>query len=95
MIDAANTSIVRRRRRELIVGVIILAILAVLPLPIKDVYTRNLIIFCQWTINPSKMQNRGANLPDRVQSVLAHACYSQELGELLEVCKVVVGRIAK
>ena len=44
MIDAANTSIVRRRRRELIVGVIILAILAVLPLPIKDVYTRNLII---------------------------------------------------
>ena len=37
-------SITRRRRTELLVGVLVLAILAVLPLPIRDVYTQNLII---------------------------------------------------
>ena len=37
-------SITRRRRTELVVGVIVLAVLAVLPLPIRDVYTQNLII---------------------------------------------------
>ena len=40
----APNSITRRRRTELIVGVIVLAILAVLPLPIRDVYTQNLLI---------------------------------------------------
>ena len=37
-------SITRRRRTELVVGAIVLVILAVLPLPIRDVYTQNLII---------------------------------------------------
>ncbi len=37
-------TITRRRRTELIVGAVVLAILAVLPLPIRDVYTQNLII---------------------------------------------------
>jgi len=39
-----NSSITRRRRRELVVAGVLLAILIVLPLPIHDVYTRNLII---------------------------------------------------
>jgi branched-chain amino acid transport system permease protein len=39
-----DNSILRRRRREILVGVVLLALLAVLPLPIKDVYTQNLII---------------------------------------------------
>jgi len=39
-----TNAIVRRRRTELIVGAIVLAVLAVLPLPIRDVYTQNLII---------------------------------------------------
>ncbi len=37
-------SIVRRRRTELVAGGIVLVILAVLPLPIRDVYTQNLMI---------------------------------------------------
>ncbi len=40
---AAN-AITRRRRRELIGGVVVLVVLALLPLPIRDVYTQNLII---------------------------------------------------
>jgi branched-chain amino acid transport system permease protein len=36
--------ILRRRRRELLTGVIVLVLLILLPLPIKDVYTQNLII---------------------------------------------------
>ena len=39
-----ETSITRRRRHELIIGATLLAVLALLPLPIHDVYTRNLII---------------------------------------------------
>jgi branched-chain amino acid transport system permease protein len=39
-----ENSVVRRRRRELWSGAVVLALLAVLPLPIADVYTRNLII---------------------------------------------------
>lgn len=39
-----TNSITRRRRRELLTGAVVLAILAVLPLPIRDVYTQNLII---------------------------------------------------
>jgi len=39
-----TNAITRRRRTELIVGTIVLAVLAVLPLPIRDVYTQNLII---------------------------------------------------
>jgi branched-chain amino acid transport system permease protein len=39
-----KTSITRRRRQELIIGTGLLAVLALLPLPIHDVYTRNLII---------------------------------------------------
>lgn len=39
-----DNSIVRRRRRELAAGAVVLAGLAVLPLPIADVYTRNMII---------------------------------------------------
>jgi len=39
-----DNSIIRRRRRELAAGAVVLAGLAVLPLPIADVYTRNLII---------------------------------------------------
>ncbi|CAH2601778.1 Branched-chain amino acid ABC transporter permease [Rhodovastum atsumiense] len=39
-----DNAILRRRRAELLGGVIVLAALAVLPLPIGDVYTRNLII---------------------------------------------------
>ena len=41
---AAGNLILRRRRQELILGGIVLAVLAVLPLPIRDVYTQNLII---------------------------------------------------
>lgn len=37
-------AITRRRRGELIVGAVLLAALIVLPLPIRDVYTQNLII---------------------------------------------------
>ncbi len=37
-------AITKRRRLELVVGAVVLAILAVLPLPIRDVYTQNLII---------------------------------------------------
>jgi branched-chain amino acid transport system permease protein len=37
-------AITKRRRLELVVGVVVLAVLAVLPLPIRDVYTQNLII---------------------------------------------------
>ena len=39
-----DNAILRRRRRELWIGAVLLAILAVLPLPIHDVYTQNLII---------------------------------------------------
>lgn len=39
----ANT-ITRRRRLEVIAGIVVLAAVCVLPLPISDVYTRNLII---------------------------------------------------
>ena len=39
-----DNSILRRRRRELIIGFIVLAALALLPVPIEDVYTQNLII---------------------------------------------------
>ncbi len=39
-----ESSITRRRRRELIIGAVLLVVLIVLPLPIQDVYTRNLII---------------------------------------------------
>ncbi len=39
-----TNAITRRRRTELVVGAIVLAVLAVLPLPIQDVYTQNLII---------------------------------------------------
>jgi branched-chain amino acid transport system permease protein len=39
-----TNSITRRRRTELVVGAIVLVVLAVLPLPIRDVYTQNLII---------------------------------------------------
>jgi branched-chain amino acid transport system permease protein len=39
-----TNTITRRRRTELIVGAIALVVLAVLPLPIRDVYTQNLII---------------------------------------------------
>ncbi len=39
-----DNSILRRRRHELILGAILLVGLALLPLPIKDVYTQNLII---------------------------------------------------
>ncbi len=39
-----ETSITRRRRKELIIGAGLLMLLALLPLPIHDVYTRNLII---------------------------------------------------
>ncbi len=37
-------SITRRRRRELVIAAVLLAVLIVLPLPIHDVYTRNLFI---------------------------------------------------
>ncbi len=40
----AASSITTRRRAELIGGALVLAVLAVLPLPITDVYTQNLII---------------------------------------------------
>ncbi len=40
----AENAILRRRRRELWTGAVILAALAVLPLPIRDVYTQNLLI---------------------------------------------------
>src|SRR5215472_10004179 len=39
-----DTSITRRRRKEMVIGALLLAALALLPLPIHDVYTRNLII---------------------------------------------------
>jgi len=39
-----DNSILRRRRHELIVGAVLLVAVALLPLPIKDVYTQNLII---------------------------------------------------
>jgi branched-chain amino acid transport system permease protein len=39
-----ENSITRRRARELWSGLAVLIVLAVLPLPIRDVYTRNLII---------------------------------------------------
>lgn len=39
-----NGSITKRRRRELLIAAALLAFLIVLPLPIRDVYTRNLII---------------------------------------------------
>ncbi len=39
-----TNAITKRRRLELVVGAVVLAILAVLPLPIRDVYTQNLII---------------------------------------------------
>ena len=39
-----TNTITRRRRTELVTGAIVLVILAVLPLPIRDVYTQNLII---------------------------------------------------
>ena len=39
-----DNSITRRRRRELLVGAVLLVVLIVLPLPIHDVYTRNLFI---------------------------------------------------
>ena len=39
-----DNTITRRRRHELLIGAVLLAALAVLPLPIHDVYTRNLII---------------------------------------------------
>ncbi len=39
-----TNAITRRRRTELVVGAVLLAALAVLPLPIRDVYTQNLII---------------------------------------------------
>jgi branched-chain amino acid transport system permease protein len=39
-----QNSITRRRRVELMVGAVALVVLAVLPLPIRDVYTQNLII---------------------------------------------------
>ena len=40
----SGNSITRRRRAELLTGAIVLVVLAVLPLPIRDVYTQNLII---------------------------------------------------
>jgi branched-chain amino acid transport system permease protein len=39
-----QNSILLRRRRELWTGLVLLIVLALLPLPIKDVYTQNLII---------------------------------------------------
>jgi branched-chain amino acid transport system permease protein len=44
MVLAAQTGIARRRRRELLIGAVVLVGLGLLPLPIHDVYTRNLII---------------------------------------------------
>jgi branched-chain amino acid transport system permease protein len=44
MVLAAQTGIARRRRRELLIGAVVLVALGLLPLPIHDVYTRNLII---------------------------------------------------
>ncbi len=41
---AQGNAILRRRRQELWLGALILLALAVLPLPIRDVYTQNLII---------------------------------------------------
>jgi branched-chain amino acid transport system permease protein len=42
--QASDTGIVRRRRRELLIGAVVLVVLAALPYPIHDTYTRNLII---------------------------------------------------
>jgi branched-chain amino acid transport system permease protein len=44
MAPAGDNAILRRRRAEVIGGVAVLAALALLPLPIRDVYTQNLII---------------------------------------------------
>ena len=44
MARAGDNAILRRRRAEVIGGVAVLAALALLPLPIRDVYTQNLII---------------------------------------------------
>lgn len=44
MTAASHTAIARRRRRELIAGAIVLAVLALLPLAVHDTYSRNLII---------------------------------------------------
>lgn len=40
----AGNAILRRRRQELWLGAVVLLALAVLPLPIRDVYTQNLLI---------------------------------------------------
>ena len=39
-----TNAITRRRRTELVAGAVVLVVLAVLPLPIRDVYTQNVII---------------------------------------------------
>ena len=39
-----DNSIIRRRRRELVLGAVLLVAVALVPLAIKDVYTQNLII---------------------------------------------------
>ena len=39
-----DNALIRRRRRELIVGAVLLVVLAVLPLPISSVYLRGLIV---------------------------------------------------
>jgi branched-chain amino acid transport system permease protein len=44
MARAGDNAIQRRRRAEVIGGIAVLAALALLPLPIRDVYTQNLII---------------------------------------------------
>jgi branched-chain amino acid transport system permease protein len=44
MATLSDNAILRRRRRELAAGAVVLLALAVLPLPIADVYTQNLII---------------------------------------------------
>lgn len=44
MAKPAGNAILRRRRQELWLGAVILLALAVLPLPIRDVYTQNLLI---------------------------------------------------
>ena len=39
-----RNAITRRRRRELVTGAVVLVLVAILPLPIHDAYTRNIII---------------------------------------------------
>ena len=39
-----DNSILRRRRRELLVGVVIVALVALMPLVVRDTYARNLVI---------------------------------------------------